>query len=122
MTVESGKGCVIEVTSQPGSVRVRLAGEADLTAAEGLRAALADAHARALSEPRDEVVVDLTTLQFMNSTCLKALLTWLGTVDGLDGAERYRVRLISSRDVPWQRRSLQALVNFAPGLVTVDVS
>lgn len=122
MTVQgSGKECTIDVSSQAGSLCVALAGEADMGAAEGIRAALADAHDRALSERSREVVVDVVRLEFMNSTCLKALLGWIARVEPLDATVRYKVRLISSSDVPWQKRTLQALVNFAPDLVTLDV-
>lgn len=122
MSIEIGQPCIIDISPGPGFVRVTFCGEADMTAADAVRSALADAHGHALSLHSGEVVLDLSRLEFMNSTCLRTFLTWLGRVDALAPQARYRVRLISNPGTPWQRRSLHALVAFAPDLVTLDKS
>jgi len=122
MSIELGQPCIIDISPGPGFVRVTFCGEADMAAAEAVRSALADAHGRALSLRSGEVILDLSRLEFMNSTCLKTFLTWLGRLEGLTPHTRYRVRMISNPSTPWQRRSLHALVAFAPDLVTIDTS
>jgi len=120
VSTDTGHKCFIEVAAQPALVRVTLRGDATMDAAELVRGALADAHARATAAPAREVVVDFSQLEFMSSICLKTVLTWLGTVESLDPGRRYGVRLISNPSIPWQKRSIHALASFAPGLLTVD--
>src|SRR5262245_9803906 len=74
--------------------RLHLWGKADMRANDPLDKCLGAVDDRALADAAEEVVVDLRELVFMNSSCLKAVVTWLGRVQDRPTAQRYRVRFL----------------------------
>jgi anti-anti-sigma factor len=108
--------------SAPDGDRLNLSieGEVNLEATDWLRNVLVDAHGEAQRMGAKEVVVDLSQLDFLNSSGIKHLVSWLGKVTQLPEESRYRIRLLSSAMIPWQRRSLAALQYFAPNLLTIE--
>jgi hypothetical protein len=101
-------------------VSVRLAGNADVRVMASL-----DTMLRALSSELErllvpEVVVDMRNLQFMNSSCFKSFVTWLGQVQEMEPGRQYRIRFLSDANKHWQKRSLAALSCFAMELVRVE--
>jgi hypothetical protein len=103
-----------------GGLRLILRGTADSGAKASLDSIIAGVHDRAVDEKLAMVDVDLRLLEFMNSTCLKSLVTWLNNLREKTSA--YRIRFISRADVYWQRRSLDALRAFAPDHVLVEAT
>jgi hypothetical protein len=95
-------------------------GNADMRAKSPLDAFLAAADGKACAAAVEEVVVDLRELVFMNSSCLKALVTWLATVQERPAAERYLIRFLKEPAAHWQVRSLHALAAFAPDIVQIE--
>jgi hypothetical protein len=95
-------------------------GNADLRAKEKLDLFLDKADERAMAAKSEEVVVDFRELVFMNSSCLKAVVTWLTKVQDRPNAEQYRIVFLKEPAAHWQTRSLHALVSFAPGLIRVE--
>jgi hypothetical protein len=65
------------------------------------------------------VELDFRQLEFLNSSCFKAFVTWFSQVQDLGDAEKYSIHLISNPHKHWQRRSLGALGSFAPGFVRI---
>ena len=112
--------CIVDVSREPSSVCVRLSGDANMNAVKVLGETLADVHARALVDRCPEVVVDVSRLEFINSTCFKEFLRWIAKVEIVDPSSRYRIRFRYDHRVAWQKRSLRALEHFAVGLVTVE--
>jgi hypothetical protein len=104
------------------TVSVRMSGTADLDVKKALDEFLVRLHETARTTGAIEVVMDVRELKFMNSSCLKGLVTWIGTVQGLPIMNQYRIVLTSRADLHWQRRSLHALSSLAAGLVTVRSS
>ncbi len=102
------------------TLTLEFVGEGDLDATSTIRRLLEEVHVEAQRLAATEVVVDLTRLEFLNSSGLKHFVSWLSSVGSLPDGTSYRIRLISSSTVPWQRRSISALRNFAPKLLTVD--
>ena len=100
-------------------VTLRLEGTADLRVKESLDAILAAVHAAALGATTANVDVDLRQLEFMNSSCFKAFVTWIGRIQELDTKQRYHVRFLSDPAMLWQRRSLHALACFATDLIQI---
>lgn len=102
------------------SIRARFSGNADIDAIAPLRDLVARIHAEAIRVGAREVEIDLRELEFMNAACMKLFVNWVSEI--LDGPEdkRYRLRFVSSPDVRWQRRSLQALQCITTELVVVD--
>jgi hypothetical protein len=56
----------------------------------------------------------------MNSSCLKALVTWLSNVQRRPATQQYKIRFLQEPAAHWQMRSLGALAAFAPGIVQVE--
>jgi hypothetical protein len=57
---------------------------------------------------------------FMNSACLKSLVTWLRRVQERPLASRYSIRFLHEPEAHWQMRSFSALVAFGRGVLTVE--
>jgi hypothetical protein len=105
---------------EPGRLTVKLEGEGNLDAIDAIKTVLTGAHTEAQRLAVKEVVVDLTELEFLNSSGIKHFVSWLREASLLPPETSYSIRLISSPLVPWQRRSLNALQCFAPKLLTID--
>ena len=94
---------------------LEMRGEADLAASNPLRELLEQVHAFALESARDEIVIDLTELEFMNSSSFKAFVTWIVDLVELPEAQRYKLRFRSNPMLQWQRRSMKAIaIRFCP--------
>jgi hypothetical protein len=100
--------------------RVTLEGCADSRVMSEMMTLLGDVHDAALHARASEVVVDFRGLEFMNSSCFKAFVTWLSRVRDLEPGAQYRIRFLSDKSKHWQRRSLDALRSFAIDLVQVE--
>jgi anti-anti-sigma factor len=104
-------------TRDGGTLQIAMTGTADSETKPALDELFARIHEVAIAGFIRTVVVDLRALEFMNSSSLKAFLTWFRTLrEGT--APSYKVELRTSPEVYWQRRSIQALVAFAPDHVT----
>jgi hypothetical protein len=64
-------------------------------------------------------VVDFRAFDFMNSSCFKAFVTWIGLVQELESGQ-YKIRFLSDEGKHWQRRSLDALRCFAVDLIQIE--
>jgi hypothetical protein len=113
-------GLSISATEEADSLRMLLVGNADSRVKDHLHAYLQEIHATAQRARVASVLIDLRRLEFMNSACLKALVSWLAEVRGLERDRRYSVCFLSNSDIHWQRRSLHALQCFAAELVQVQ--
>jgi hypothetical protein len=115
-----GAELVAFASDDDGRVTVTLKGSADTRVMAQVSDLLAQVHERALAQALREVIVDFRELEFMNSSCFKAFVTWIVRVQGLAQDAQYRIRFLSDRGKHWQRRSLGALSCFAVDLVQID--
>jgi hypothetical protein len=99
---------------------IALNGTADLDVRTDLASWLRMVHEEVLRLKINRVVVDIRKLEFMSSLCLNAFVGWLATIMEQSPAQQYRVHFKWSRDMFWQRKSLNALRRFALMLVTTD--
>jgi len=104
------------------SLVLTLTGTADLRSQPSLEKFLFRINEVALGDSASEVVVDLRRLEFMNSSCFKAFVSWIGQLQEIEHARQYRIRFLSDARLLWQRRSLHALSCFAVDLITVETS
>jgi hypothetical protein len=102
-----------------GVLNARLAGTADLRTRPRLQKFVAGLQAEALRHRVREVVVDVRRLAFMNSSCLKVLVNWIVTVDGLPAASSYRIVFVEDPAQLWQQRGLKALAGLSPERVSI---
>jgi hypothetical protein len=105
---------------EPGELHVLLSGCADSRVMAPLKELVTKVHDEMLRTGTPEAVVDFRELEFMNSSCFKAFVSWISQVQDLDPQTRYRIRFLSDRAKPWQRRSLAALSCFAADIIHVE--
>jgi ABC-type transporter Mla MlaB component len=101
------------------TVRVVLQGPGDMRSATALAAFFTGVHADALRCGAREVSVDLSKVAYISSTCFKAIVDWLVTVQRAK-TPGYRVRLRTDRRQPSQARSLRALSCFQVDLAVTE--
>jgi anti-anti-sigma factor len=103
-----------------GKLLTKLVGNADVGVKPALADFLTQVHEAAKSRAVSEVVVDLRDVEFMNSACLKTIVTWIFVARELPETDRYQILLVSDPSVLWQRRSVQALSCVATELVKLQ--
>lgn len=106
----------------PSSLTARFTGSAETDAMREVATFLKGVHEAATTAKVDEVVIDLRALEFMNSSCFKAFVSWVGTVQDTPSDAQYKVRFLSDSKKHWQSRSLSALACFAVDLIHIDAS
>jgi hypothetical protein len=99
---------------------LRLWGNADMRVKARLDTFLDEADRQSVAAGVKEVVVDFRELVFMNSSCLKALVTWLGRVQDRPANQRYAIRFLKEPAAHWQKRSFNALSAFASEVLTIE--
>jgi hypothetical protein len=112
------------IVPEDGAARItlRFRGIADMSSIEPLDSYLHAVHEEAKAKKVGAVVVDFRALEFMNSSCFKCFVEWLGTVQDMPADARYKVVFEANREMHWQRRSLNALRCFAMDVVTVSAA
>lgn len=100
------------------TISLRFAGNADTRVQPALATFLRDLHAEAIARAVTEVTVDLRGLEFMNSSCFKAFVTWTCAIQDHEGPS-YTIRFTADPKKHWQKTSLRSLSCFAPDLVKV---
>ena len=116
---ESGE-LAVSARADDAGVTVAFQGSADSRVMTELGELLTRVHDESVKRSAGEVVVDFRDLEFMNSSCFKAFVTWIVRVQGLAAGTQYRIRFLSDKGKHWQHRSLGALSCFAVDLVQVD--
>jgi anti-anti-sigma factor len=120
---ENGGNRLVHRTSfadTTSTLTVHLEGEVDLESTPLIGRYLQEAHQEAQLRGAKEVALDLTQLQFVNSSGIKHFVNWLRDASRLAPEIAYNIRIISSPLIPWQRRSLGALRCFAPNILTIE--
>ena len=113
-------GLVLSTRENAAGLEIDFDGTADMHAIEKLDAYLGAIHAAAVDRRVHRVRVDFRKLEFMNSSCFKSFVSWIGQVQEAPPADRYRIEFLSNPRMHWQRRSLNALRCFALDLVTIQ--
>jgi hypothetical protein len=107
-------------SSDAERLTIALDGTADLRVQDRLDDFLEEVDRCARASKAPEVAVDFRKLEFMNSSCFKAFVSWIGRLQELDAGEQYRIRFVSDQRMLWQRRSLHALSCFAADLISIE--
>jgi hypothetical protein len=97
---------------------VKFSGNGDSEAISPLDRFLKLLHKNLVDEKTTTVEVHLGELYFMNSSCLKAFVSWVYKVNTME--RPYQIRLQMNPRMPWQRRSLEPLKRLAPAVVFLD--
>jgi hypothetical protein len=103
----------------PGALgRVRFAGTGEAEGAAVLDRFLGLLHEQAVSRGFQEVTIELRELEFINSSCLKAMVAWIYKVD--TEGRPYKIRLLRDASLHWQRTSIATLQRLAPDVVIIE--
>lgn len=113
-------GLVSDTELGKSSITVKLVGSAETTAMAELDAFLRRLHRTVMDGKLLGVVVDVRALDFMNSSCFKTFVSWIGVVQELPPEQQYKVRFIADDKKHWQSRSLGALACFAVDLIRIE--
>lgn len=97
---------------------VKFSGNGDAEAIAPLDRFLKLLHKNLIDDKSTSVRVDLADLYFMNSSCLKAFVSWIYKVNTT--GRPYQIHLQMNPRQPWQRRSLEPLKRLAPAVVVLD--
>ena len=84
---------------------VNFSGNGDMSAVDALGRYLKQVHQEAVSLEVKDVSFDFRDLYFMNSSCLKAFVSWIYKVNTT--GRPYQIHLQMNPRQPWQRRSLE---------------
>ncbi|WP_437730455.1 hypothetical protein [Sorangium sp. So ce1335] len=107
----------IEPALREDTLSVRLTGTGDMAAAAPLGSILKDLQWEAVRLRVSAVEFDVRALYFLNSSCLKAFISF---ICGLAGhGLRCKVQFVTDARLGWQRRSLTALERMSPELVSI---
>ena len=117
-----GAGLSVEPGLSGQVMTLTFAGEATSVTARGLAVVMKHVHDEAVRANVSAVHVDLRHLDFMNSSSLKAFVSWVTSLADLAADSRYRISFKRGRGAGWQRRSLATLRCFAPDWIEVDES
>lgn len=77
--------------------------------AEVLRPFFADVHAAAVADELEELAVDFVNLEFMNSSSIRVLVTWLDWIAAEPEPKQYVLHFKTKSGVTWQRTTLSVL-------------
>jgi hypothetical protein len=99
--------------------QMKLTGNADMEALPLVGPFLSQVNDWILQQGERRIIVDFRELYFMNSSCFKAMLTWISGIGKLDAGRRYTVRFLANPNLHWQSRNLDAVTQFAPSIVEV---
>jgi len=102
------------------SVRAKFSGTADMEVHAQLTSFLDQLHAALTEQDRRRVIADICELYFMNSSCLKLFVVWVGRAAKLSPETRYRVAFLMDPKLQWQRRTLEAMRAFAPAVLEIE--
>jgi hypothetical protein len=105
---------------EPSKILATMTGNADQDITTVLDEFLGKVHDEASSHSVSEVVVDLRSVEFMSSACLKAFVTWIHVARTLPEPNRYQIVFLSQPEILWQRRSMHALSCVAKDLVKLQ--
>src|SRR5262245_37951542 len=112
------EGFAIDASMQDDALVMRLLGDSSI-GTEHIATALTRFHDETVERKLPHVTVDMRELQFMNSSGLKFFVSWISRILSLPEEAQYRVRMVYSPQIYWQRRSLAALRAFAGDVLLV---
>ena len=105
-------------SDEPSGLLITLSGSTEIDSKQQLSRFLQEVHHDVCARNLPEVMVDLRTASFVNSTCLKVLASWI-LQPFTETRPPYKITFITTRVHAWQRRSLGALTFLSPDRVTV---
>jgi hypothetical protein len=107
----------IEPTLREGELVLAFRGTGDLEAVESLGDYLESAFSDVQRLQLASIRFDFRALEFMNSSCFKAFVTF---IERSKQSEKLAIVFVTDPNHYWQRRSLEALRRLAMGRVSIE--
>ncbi len=79
-----------------------------------------DVHQAAVSDGLDELIVDFTALDFMNSSSIRVLVTWLDWIAAEPEAKQYVLHFRTNAATTWQQTTLSVLQTLSQNHVKIS--
>jgi len=118
LTAVGGEGFQVTPVLIDFNLRLVFSGNGDMNATGVVSEYLKLVHEEAIRLGLAQVSCDFKQLTFMNSSCFKSFVVWIDTVKNSE--VRYQIAFLTNPNLPWQRRSLEALRRLAANLVTIE--
>jgi hypothetical protein len=115
----SEKGFTAEAVLDGDELAVRFAGTADLTVKTMMDSFLCQAHAEMCRGDlgATTVSVDISGLEFINSSCLMTVVTWITTVHEM-AMDRYPISFHFKPSRNWQTRTVKVFEHLGQSFVS----
>jgi len=68
------------------------------------------------------ITIDFTPLEFMNSSGIKTVITWIMRLNDLSDSEQYSVAIRFNPDITWQESSVHVMKQLFPDLISLEMS
>lgn len=102
-------------------IRVKLQGSAEMTVQKDLMAFCDGVHQAALRY-KTTAVVDISELEFMNSSCLKCFAMLVDRVQTSSPTDQYEIRFLTNPKKHWQSRSMNAIAAMGGDVVKLEAA
>jgi hypothetical protein len=120
-TTYKGAKVSIELVGTTGTPTVRFDGVInDVNPGVYMDPLLDEVHKHLTSQRLAHVIADLTSLSFMNSSGIKALIKWVTRQAKEPASVPYRITLRYSNAVAWQQSSIKVVALLAKNVVTME--
>jgi hypothetical protein len=108
----------IRVHEAPEKMDVQILGEISMKDPSAvLMPHFEDIHRRALDRSLEEVRLDLTGLDYLNSAGILALIKWIKMVQDVPGDRRYKLHVVYTTEKNWQRIGIKTMCLMAEDVV-----
>ena len=105
----------IEVVDIPEGIKMHIIGTIDMQQPNIiLTPYFSDIHNRILSSKIKLLEIDITGLEFMNSSGIGTLIKWFVKMPLLQDDDRYKIKILFNTNIKWQKKGLTPLINLAP--------
>lgn len=69
-----------------------------------------------------KITIDITKLEFLNSSGIKQFVDWIMSIDNMEDDEKYEIDIITNPELLWQESSISSLIFLNPHYVRKIVS
>lgn len=76
-------------------------------------------HESALKNKTEQLIIDLTNLNYINSSGITIFVKWIINLQQLPDNEKYSMQFICNPDQKWQKQSITMLAKTAPKIISI---
>ena len=108
----------IRLSEKEGTIAVVFSGMIDIREpTKEILPYLLKIHKTILENAFNKVYIDLTGLDFMNSSGIKTFISWIMKVNEMPQADRYNITIIYGPDITWQQSSVKVIKRLFPDFI-----